>query len=91
MSIFIEGQNRITPDFLEDQIVTIEYTEIVPKKLTHCIITVFNGFTFTGEAACVDTANYVKEFGESIAYDNAFDKMWGAYGFLLAQHLHDNK
>ena len=90
MSLFTEGQNRITPDFLENQIVSVEYTEIVPKKLTHCTITVANNFTFTGESACVDPANYKQEIGESVAYDNAFDKMWPAYGFLLAQHLYEN-
>lgn len=88
--LFAPGQTRITPEFLKNQIKTdgVKYNRL-GGTLTHCTITVKNGFTFTGESACVDPANYNKEIGEQIAFDNAFDEMWGPYGFALSQHLHE--
>lgn len=74
----------ITKEFLESEIVSVEYQR-GKGTLTHCYITVKNGFTFTGESACVDEANFNKEIGEKFAYENAFEKMWHPYGFWLKQ------
>lgn len=79
-------ENRLTMEFLNNQIVETVYTKI-GDTLTHCLIIVKNGFSFTGESSCVDPNNYNKDIGEKIAYDNAFDKMWPVYGFVLRQHL----
>lgn len=79
-------QNRITKDFLESEITNVEYQRL-SGTITHCTITVKNGFTFTGESACVDPNNYDQAIGEKIAYDNAFEKMWMPYGFALKQKL----
>ena len=53
--------------------------------VTICSITLDNGFSVRGESACVNPANYNQEIGEKIAYDNAFNKLWPLYGFLLAE------
>lgn len=82
--------NKITKDFLIQQIKHQQYTVLGDKKITHCTITVLNGFTFTGEAVCVDVSNYNQEIGEEIAFANAFDKMWQVYGFALAQKLYED-
>lgn len=79
-------QNRITKGFLESEITNVEYQRL-SGTITHCTITVKNGFTFTGESACVDPNNYDQAIGEKIAYDNAFEKMWMPYGFALKQKL----
>ena len=55
------------------------------ETLTHCRITLDNGYNVTGESACVNSANYNQEIGERIAYDNAFNKLWALFGFLLAE------
>lgn len=86
---YLEG-TKLTKEFLVQQIRAQSYTVIGDKKITHCTLTVLNGFTFTGEAACVDVNNYNKEIGEEIAFENAFDKMWACYGFALAQHLYEH-
>ncbi|MDO4896332.1 MAG: Gp49 family protein [Moraxella sp.] len=78
----------ITKEFLESEIVSVEYQR-GQGTLTHCYITVKNGFTFTGESACVDEASFDKEIGEKFAYENAFEKMWHPYGFWLKQSLND--
>jgi hypothetical protein len=85
---YLEG-TKLNKEFLLQQIRCQQYTTIGDKKITHCQITALNGFTFTGEAACVDPANYNKDKGEDIAFDNAFDKMWVCYGFALQQYLYE--
>lgn len=80
--------NKITKDFLESEIVSVEYQR-GKGNLTHCYITVKSGFVFTGESACVDENNFDKEIGEQIAYKQAFEKMWLPYGFWLKQVNHN--
>lgn len=76
--------NKLTEEFLENEIKHVAYTRLT-GTLTHCAITVENGFVFTGESACVDESNYDREIGEKVAYSNAFEKMWMPYGFFLKQ------
>ena len=54
---------------------------------TICQLTLENGFTVTGESACVDPDNFDKTIGESIAYENARNKIWVLEGYLLKQAL----
>lgn len=77
----------ITKEFLESEIVGVKYTRL-SGTLTHCAITVKSGFVFTGESACVDEASFNQKLGEKYAYEQAFDKMWLPYGFLLKQKQH---
>ena len=78
--------NKITVEFLNSEIANVEYLRPV-GTLTICVISTKDGFTFTGESACVDPANFNQEIGEKIAYDNAFEKMWLPYGFWLHKTL----
>lgn len=63
----------------------------IGDTLTHCSIILDNGFNVTGESACVNAENYDQEIGERIAYDNAFNKLWPLFGFLLAEKQHTEK
>lgn len=83
---------KITKEFLESEIIQIDYKRL-GSKITHCTITTKSGFVFTGESACVDPTNYDEDIGNKIAYDNAFGKMWMPYGFWLHKALadHDNR
>lgn len=76
--------NKITKEFLESEIVNVEYNRL-SKTLTHCAITVKSGFVFTGESACVDESTFDEQIGRQIAYNNAFNAMWQPYGFWLQQ------
>ena len=80
--------NKITKEFLESEIISVEYNRL-QGTLTHCAITVKSGFVFTGESACVDPTDYNEDIGNKIAYNHAFDKMWMPYGFWLHQKMHD--
>lgn len=53
--------------------------------VTLCQITLDNGFSVRGESACVNPANYNREIGEKISFDNAFRQLWPLFGFLLAE------
>lgn len=59
--------------------------------VTHCRIILDNGFSVSGESACVNAENYNQEIGERIAYNNAFRQLWPLFGFLLAEKNRLNK
>lgn len=82
--------NRVTKESIEKKITNIAYIRLSPK-ITHCTITMQNGFEVTGESAVVDPENYNKEIGQKIAYDNAFDKLWVVEGYLLQEKIHLKK
>lgn len=79
-------ERKLTKEFLESEIDKVEYNRFGETN-THCTITTKSGFSFTGESACVDPANYNEDIGNKIAYDNALDKMWMPYGFWLHKAL----
>lgn len=77
---------RVTKEYIEARI-TRKITSKLPfaETVTICHLKLDNGFSVRGESACVNPANYNQEIGERIAYDNAFQKLWAFYGFLLAE------
>ena len=54
---------------------------------TFCLLVLSNGFTVTGESACVYPENYNKEIGERIAKEKAIDNIWPLLGFRLMDKL----
>lgn len=81
--------NRITKEGINAKITKVAYHRLPGTVLTICVITVENGFTVTGESACADPANFNKEIGESVAFENAFEKLWALEGYLLKQRMHE--
>lgn len=59
--------------------------------LTFCVLILRNGFTVTGESACVSPDNFDAEIGRKIARENAMQKIWPLMGYELKQRLHDQK
>ena len=59
--------------------------------LTFCVLVLRNGFTVTGESACVSPENFDAEIGRKIARQNAIAKMWPLMGFALADSLMELK
>lgn len=78
---------KITADAIKARIVEVKFHKLGPT-LTHCAIHMDNGFIATGESACVDPANYNRDVGERLAYDQAFNKLWPLFGFMLAEARH---
>lgn len=59
-------------------------------RLTFCVLVLKNGFTVTGQSACVAPENFNEEIGKRIARDNAIDQVWPLLGFRLADRIHHN-
>lgn len=76
---------RVIKEQMAARIVTSEFIKI-GSTVTLCNLTLDNGYSVRGESACVNPANYNEEIGNKIAYDNAFQKLWALFGFLLAEN-----
>lgn len=76
---------RVTPEYMKSRIASVEYQLWPNSTFTQCRITLDNGYSVMGESACVNPANYRQDIGEKIAHDNAFNKLWPLFGFLLAE------
>jgi hypothetical protein len=59
------------------------------NRLIFCTLVLRNGFTVTGESACVSPENYNAEIGRRIARENAIAKVWPLMGYALKQRMHD--
>ena len=57
------------------------------KLLTFCVLILRNGFTVTGESACVSPENFDAELGRKIARQNAIAKVWPLMGYALRERL----
>lgn len=57
--------------------------------LTFCVLELRNGFTVTGESACVSPENFNAEIGQRIARENAVSKIWPLMGYELRSRLDD--
>jgi uncharacterized protein YijF (DUF1287 family) len=75
---------RVTPEYMKSRIADTTLTRI-GETVTYCRIVLDNGFSVSGESACVNPENYNQQIGEKIAYDNAFRQLWPLFGFLLAE------
>src|SRR3954452_17408511 len=75
---------RVTKEYMESRIANTAFTRL-GETVTHCRIVLDNGFSASGESACVNPENYNQQIGEKIAYDNAFRQLWPLFGFLLAE------
>lgn len=57
------------------------------NRLTFCVLVLRNGFTVTGESACVSPNNFDAEIGRKVARDNAVQKLWPLMGYSLMETL----
>lgn len=57
------------------------------RLLTFCVLVLKNGFTVTGESACVSPENFDAEIGRRVARENAVNKMWPLLGYALKDKL----
>ena len=80
---------RVTPDRLEEVIVSEQYHVFPESTFTACLLKLANGYTVLGESACASPENFNAELGRKIARNNAKNKIWQLEGYLLKQQLHD--
>lgn len=77
----------VTEDSINAKIKNVSYHVFEGTTLTHCTITLKNGYTVTGESACVRPENFNKAVGEEWAFKDAFKHLWKLEGYLLKQRL----
>lgn len=75
---------RVTKESIDSRIKEVGYTRL-SETVTICSINLDNGYSVRGESACVNPENYNEEIGQRVAFDNAYAKLWGLFGFLLAE------
>lgn len=57
------------------------------RLLTFCTLVLRNGFTVTGESACVSPENFDAEIGRTVARQNAVRQVWPLLGYALCEKL----
>jgi len=78
---------RVTMEHIDSIIVGEDYHVFDETTVTVCLLKLRNGFTVTGESACVSIDNFDIELGKKIARDNAKNKIWALEGYLLREKL----
>jgi hypothetical protein len=76
---------RVTEESIREKIADVNYW--YHGITTICIITMKNGFRFTGTSTPAHADNYDCAIGERYAYDNAFRQIWTHEGYLLRETL----
>ena len=67
---------------------TADNSDLLPlERLTFCVLVLRNGFTVTGESACVSPENFNAEIGRRVAREHAVNKIWPLLGFRLRDKL----
>lgn len=62
--------------------------DIAPlKRLTFCVLIMFNGYTVVGTSACASPENFNAEIGRKIARQKAIDEIGPLMGYELRSKL----
>lgn len=78
---------RITPQHIDDCIVSETFNNLPNGRTTVCQLTLRNGYTVEGISSCVSIENFNQEIGNKISNENARNKIWELEGYLLRQKL----
>lgn len=78
---------RVTPRDL-DKCIAHEYYHVPPATtLTLCVLTLRNGYTVVGHAACAAHANFDSDIGRRIAFEHARNQIWPLLGYELRSKM----
>ncbi len=77
--------SAVTNQSIDMRIDTVTYHRLPGTTTTICAIKMVNGFTVLGQSACVNPADFDQELGESLAHDDAREKLWPLEGYLAAE------
>lgn len=82
---------KVTTEYINSRIDYETYTIIPETTVTVCHIQLDNGFSVRGESACVDPDNFDVNIGQELAHEDAYNKLWPLFGFLLAEEIYQSK
>ena len=78
---------RLTLADIDAAIVSESFTVLPSGKAMVCELILRNGFSVSGESACVSKENFNFEIGEKIAREDARKKVWMLEGYALQERL----
>lgn len=81
---------RITEERIDSVIATSMCYVFPDTTHTVCVLTLKNGFTVTGESACVVPENFNADRGREVAMKKAREKVMMLEGYLLRQRIYDD-
>jgi hypothetical protein len=82
---------RLTDDMIDEVIVAEAYHHFAGTTVIVCCLTLRNGYSVTGESACVSQSNFNILLGREIARENARGKIWQLEGYLLKEAISNVK
>ena len=82
--------SAVTNQSIDNRIDTVTYYRLPGTTVTICQIKMVNGFVVLGESACVNPADFDQELGESLAHDDAREKLWPLEGYLAAERRYQD-
>lgn len=78
-----ENNGKISFEFIKKYADTAEKLYLNPTpSMRLCILKLTTGHEVIGVAQVLDAKNDVEEIGNSVAYDNAIDKLWSTFGSI---------
>lgn len=83
-----EIPRRVTPAMVDAEIMDEDYHTFPGSRQTVCALTLRNGFTVTGESACVDPASFDADLGRDLAKGKARQKVFELLAFRIRDELH---
>ncbi len=79
-----EGKtNFVTKEAVDDAIVSADFHHFPGTTVTVCCLTLRNGFTLVGQAACVNPDNFEEELGRQLAQDDARQQVFRFLAFRM--------
>lgn len=60
------------------------------KLLSICLLVMENGFTVIGKSAPASAANFNRDLGRKLAYEDAIRQLWPLEGYLLRSRQSEN-
>lgn len=72
-----------------DEVVTAVGAPSMPELgvLSICLVVMRNGFTVIGKSAPASAANFDRDLGRKLAYEDAVRQIWPLMGFALRERL----
>jgi hypothetical protein len=87
-------ENKLTIGYLHSIIKDKEFVKHTTPSgqiLRWCVLTLDNGFAVFGDpSCCIDPQNDDENIGTTVAFDNAFKKLWQLEGYLRYLQLKEN-
>lgn len=78
---------KLTPDHIEHMVVSEQYHHFPGTTMTVCCLTLQNGFTVSGDSACVNPEDFNKETGQIEARKRAISKVWSHAAYVARTQL----